>query len=279
MNAARNTVNKVNRSANKAVSSANKAMNRSHAAVARAVRNMNSSAGGGTVSMISWVILLLIALFTILLLVFLIQYLRTPCPAPGKKDFWTYVQGMDPQASPCAEPEPEVEYEEREEKDEREPYLIKDMIFTRAEAPYKCRAYGAELATKQQLIKYYNEGGHAPQLGWIQGRHSSGYADAYQVVAPCEYVKMRRQGLSPAPPGVNGGLYNDHVRLGAWCYGIKPPGSVEEPKGYECPYPEICQRNPSACKPLKKDSLAAFFPGREWSVWDGEQLEQPVKRR
>lgn len=230
-------------------------------AVSNTRNSVISSKPAKTISIFWWILLLLIALFVILLLVFLIQYIKTPCPANGKLDFWTYLSKMNPQSSPCAEPEPEKEFEEREVKDEREVWHLSDQIYTAKEASEKCKAYGSRLATKQEMIKAYNKGAQWSTYGWSQGH------EAYYPIQPCEYVKLRRQGLNVGPPGVNGGKFNSHIRFGANCFGVKPPGEIVNPKSSECPWPEVCQRNPDACKPLKTDHIAPFFPHKQWSAW------------
>jgi hypothetical protein len=247
----------------------NRAVNRAHSATNRALSNATGAKGGAALSIASWGILLLLAAFTIMLLIFLIQYLRTPCPAQGRKEFWTYLSDFDATASPCAEPEPEKEFEEREVRDEREVWNIKDQIYTFKEAQQKCKAYGSRLASKQEIVKAYNNGAQWSDYGWSQGR------EAYYPIQPCEYVKLRRQGLNIGPPGVNGGKFNSHLRFGANCFGIKPPGEVVNPKSSECPWPDVCQRNPDACKPLKSDHIAPFFPHKLWSTWGPEAPNAP----
>lgn len=235
----------------------------SNAATNSARHVSGTSKNGGGISVTAWLILLLLAAFTILLLIFLIQYIRTSCPAAGKQEFWSYMSKLDPSASPCEESEPEKEFEEREVRDEREVWNISDQIYTYPEAKQKCKAYGARLATKNEIVQAYNSGAQWTNYGWSEGK------TAYYPIQPCEYVKLRRQGLNIGPPGVNGGKFNPHLRFGANCFGIKPPGEVVNPKSSQCPWPEICQRNPSSCKPLKSDNIAPFFPGKAWSVWTG----------
>ena len=131
--------------------------------------NVRSNMGSNTIrkvkggsrglSMLTWLVLMLLAVFTIILLVFLIQYLKTPCPpVPGKKQFLDYVWGGDPTRSPCEDPEPVQEYEEREKLDEEEVWNISDQVYTYPEAVQKCKAYGGRLATKQDMVKAYNKG-------------------------------------------------------------------------------------------------------------------------
>lgn len=205
-------------------------------------------------------IVLLILVFTVVLILFFIKYIQVDCGLDGKKPFLEYLKGMDLYGMCYVKPG-ELKYEERKKEDEEEPYLIKDQIYTYEEAKHKCKAYNARLATKQDLIKAYNLGMHTPYYGWTQEHR------AYQVVQPCEYTKMRRQGYDPAPPGVQGGkFYGNGIKFGVWCYGIKPEGEVVKEKSHICPFPEVCQTNPEACR-KGDDNIAPFFPKERWSAW------------
>ena len=208
-----------------------------------------------------FMLLFLIGAFLVVLLVFVVKYVQTTCPPQGKLPFMTYLSTLDPRNSPCEPTKAEVQYEVREKKIEKEPWLIEDQIYSYPEAQQKCSAYGATLATYPQLVGAYNKGMYAPHYGWTEGKK------AFQVMDPCEYDKLVREGRDPAPPGVQGGKFPEHLRFGTWCYGIRPPGQVVKPKSNKCPSPSICQRNPDACIPLKSDDIAPFNPGKSWSMW------------
>lgn len=226
---------------------------------ANKVSNKVVQGGGG--SWVTYIIMLLIAAFMILLLVLLIQYLRTSCPPPGKLPFYDYAMKLDPRESVCQEPEPVQQYDVREEKDENEPWLLDDQIYTYDEAFQKCAAYNSSLATRNQLMKAYNNGMQAPYYGWTKD------GNAYQVMQPCDYDRLVREGRDPAPPGVQGGKFPEHIRFGAWCYGVKPAGEIVTADTLKCPTPSVCQRNPNACKQLESDRIAPFVPRTQWSMW------------
>lgn len=230
-------------------------------AVNKAMNSNKTVGGASAMRSIFYFLIFLLLVVSLVLLLFLVQYLRTSCPETGKKDFWDYLLSFNLSGSPCSDPEPVKEYEEREIKDEEEVWNIKDQIYTFEEAKQKCKAYGSRLATKNEIANAYNKGAQWTNYGWSQGQN------AYYPIQPCEYVKLRRQGLDVGPPGINGGKFNKHIRFGANCYGVKPPGEIVNPKSSECPWPDVCQRNPDACKPLKSDNIAPFFPEKLWSVW------------
>ena len=219
-----------------------------------------------SMSLFFYSFLMLLAGFIILLLIFLVQYLKTPCGSEGKKNYWSYLGGFD-LSNPCNPPIPEKKYEEREIKDEREVFAITDQIYTFEEAKNKCRAYNnADLANYQQIVDFYNAGVYwGPYYSWTKS------GDAYYPVQPCEYVKLRRQGINVGPPGVNGGNFPPSVRFGAACYGIKPVGKsqcLKPPICNEFGKTELCQRNPDACKVLDTDRIGDFIKNKQWSRFD-----------
>ena len=218
---------------------------------------------GSGMSLVFYSLLMLLAGFIILLLVFLVQYLRTPCGAEGKKNYWSYLGGFD-LSNPCNLPIPEIKYEQREVKDEREVFHISDQIYTYPESVEKCRAYGADLANYQQLVDFYNSGGSFHNYGWSNGEN------AYYPIAPCDYIKLRRQGINVGPPGVNGGKFDPNLRFGANCFGIRPKGSTicqKPPVCDEFGKTELCQRNPDACKILDTDRVDGYT-SKQWSRFD-----------
>ncbi len=229
-------------------------------------RNVPKSSGGA--SFVSYVTLMLLAAFIILLIIFLIQYLRTPCGPAGKMNYWNYLASLDPSALPCNPPLPVKEYEQREIKDEREVFHINDQIYTFPEAREKCKAYDSELATYHQIVDAYNNGAEWTSYGWSKG------GNAYYPIQPCSYVKLRRQGIKIGPPGVNGGRFRPTIRFGANCFGIRPAGSLVKPKSPICKEDGeniVCQRNPLACKKSDADRVDPFTRDKTWSQWDEER--------
>jgi hypothetical protein len=225
------------------------------------LKNLNPTNGSG-MSLVFYSLLILLAGFIILLLVFLVQYLRTPCGAEGKKNYWSYLRGFD-LSNPCNPPIPEIKYEQREVKEEKEVFHISDQIYTAEEAKNKCAAYGAELASYQQLVDAYNNNASWSTYGWSK-------SGAYYPLASCDYVRLRRQGINVGPPGVNGGKFPSTLRLGANCYGTKPIGSTicqKPPVCDEFGKTELCQRNPDACKILDNDRIGGFT-SKQWSKFD-----------
>jgi hypothetical protein len=237
--------------------------NKARVNFSKPLKSSNPTNGSG-MSLVFYSLLMLLAGFIILLLVFLVQYLRTPCGAEGKKNYWSYLGGFD-LSNPCNPPIPEIKYEQREVKEEKEVFHISDQIYTAEEAKNKCAAYGSELASYQQLVDFYNAGGSFQNYGWSSGENS-----AYYPIQPCDYVKLRRQGINVGPPGVNGGKFDPNIRFGANCFGVKPVGKTQCLKSPICDEfgkTELCQRNPDACKILDSDRIGGFTP-KQWSRFD-----------
>jgi hypothetical protein len=109
-----------------------------------------------------------------------------------------------------------------------EVFHIDDSQFTYADAPAVCAAYGAELATLEQIIEAYNSGAEWCGYGWSAG----GFAlyptqkktwEALQA----EPDTVKRTGCGR--PGVNGGYFDPNTKFGVNCYGFKPKGKAELP--------------------------------------------------
>jgi len=102
----------------------------------------------------------------------------------------------------------------REIADEREVFHINDQLYTYPEAKCKCRSYGAELATKQNMIDAFNRGADWCSYGWTEGQRA--YYPTQKWRAGCGWRR-----------GLNGGYFaNPNIRFGANCYGVRPAGEV-----------------------------------------------------
>jgi len=109
-----------------------------------------------------------------------------------------------------------------------EVFHIDDSQFTYADAPAVCAAYGAELATLEQIIEAYNYGAEWCSYGWSAG----GFA-LYPTQKPTwealqgepDTVKRTACGR----PGVNGGYFDPNTKFGVNCFGFKPSGKADLP--------------------------------------------------
>jgi hypothetical protein len=102
-----------------------------------------------------------------------------------------------------------------------EVFNISENIYTYEQAPLVCEAYGAKLATYDQVKQGWREGANWCNYGWTAGQMATypiqqKYWDELQK-APAD----KRDDCGK--PGVNGGYFADTtMRLGVNCFGIKP---------------------------------------------------------
>lgn len=110
-----------------------------------------------------------------------------------------------------------------------EVFHISDNQFTYDEAPAVCAAYGASLATLEQVIDAYNGGAEWCGYGWSAGgmalfpTQKSTWTELQREVDPGKRTACGR-------PGVNGGYFDPMSKFGVNCYGFKPQGTVELPQ-------------------------------------------------
>jgi len=109
-----------------------------------------------------------------------------------------------------------------------EVFHVDDSQFTYADAPAVCAAYGAELATLEQIIDAYNHGAEWCGYGWSAGGfalYPTQKATWQALQAEPDNVKRTACGR----PGVNGGYFDPNTKFGVNCFGFKPIGKPELP--------------------------------------------------
>ena len=141
----------------------------------------------------------------------LTDYTNNTAPAATKSD--------KPPPTPAAPTGPEVG---------TEVFHIDDSQFTYADAPAVCAAYGAELATLEQIIDAYNHGAEWCGYGWSAGGfalYPTQKATWQALQAEPDTVKRTACGR----PGVNGGYFDPNTKFGVNCFGFKPHGKADLP--------------------------------------------------
>lgn len=207
----------------------------------------------------------LLVLVLLVVIVLVLGYLLTGCYET--KSFLEYIQ--NPFEICSAKEEEEIKYEERVIEDEEEVFHISDQIYTYEQAKKKCGAYGAKLATRNQLVNAYNKGANWCSYGWSEGQK------AFYPTQFCSWAKLqegpRRNRRNCGMPGVNGGYFADpNIRFGANCYGVKPEGKVvKEGPWRKCTVRDFCNRpeNKDACRKLATDDITPFNSD-EWSMYN-----------
>ena len=100
-------------------------------------------------------------------------------------------------------------------------FNVSRNIYTFSDAEPLCRAFGAELATYDQVKHAYKAGADWCNYGWVKGQ---------LAVFPTQkstYEKLQagpeEDRMSCGVPGVNGGHFpNENQRFGVNCYGVRP---------------------------------------------------------
>lgn len=109
-----------------------------------------------------------------------------------------------------------------------EVFHISDQQFTYDEAPAVCAAYGAEMATLEQIMDAYAKGAEWCSYGWSAGGMAlyPTQRETWEVLQnEVDPGKRTRCGR----PGVNGGYFDPTTKFGVNCYGFKPAGKFTPP--------------------------------------------------
>lgn len=152
--------------------------------------------------------------------------------------------------------------------EQKEVFNVGGNEFTYDEAAAVCAAYGADLATYDQINDAYAAGAEWCGYGWSQG----GMALFPTQQATWELLQQetdatKRTGCGR--PGINGGYFDPQNKFGVNCYGVKP-GS----KGQKFPLP-IPGTDPASFDKMVdkfKGMLSKFsvssFNRDGWSEWN-----------
>lgn len=102
--------------------------------------------------------------------------------------------------------------------DTNEVFLVNANKFTYEQAPAVCQAYGAELASYDEVEAAYNKGGEWCGYGWSEGGMAlyPTQKDTYDK----QYAKDPKH--TCGRPGINGGFFDPKSKFGVNCYGKKP---------------------------------------------------------
>lgn len=124
-----------------------------------------------------------------------------------------------PGPGPESEPVPEI-------KIKKQVFHIPGNKYTYDDAQALCKAYGANLATYNQLEKAYKNGGEWCSYGWSD-RQLALFPTQKDTWNYLQTVEGHENDCGRA--GINGGyIANPNVRFGVNCYGYKPKITQEE---------------------------------------------------
>ena len=113
----------------------------------------------------------------------------------------------------------------------KEVFNIAQDAYTYSDAEPLCKAYGAELATYDQVKDAWNKGADWCNYGWIKGQ-TAVYPTQKETYNKLQAGPEEQRG-SCGVPGVNGGYFdNPDMRFGVNCYGTRPD-STEADERYK----------------------------------------------
>lgn len=101
----------------------------------------------------------------------------------------------------------------------KEVFYVGGNDYTYDDAPALCAAYGAELATYDQVNDAYNMGAEWCGYGWSQGAMAL-FPTQKNTWAALQTDPTARTNCGR--PGINGGYFDPATKFGVNCYGVKP---------------------------------------------------------
>jgi hypothetical protein len=148
-----------------------------------------------------------------------------------------------------------------------EVFHIDDNQFTYSDAPAVCAAYGAQLATLEQIIDAYDHGAEWCGYGWSAG----GFAlyptqKATWQALQGEVDQSRRTACGR--PGINGGYFDPNTKFGVNCFGFKPIGKATFPQPPPGSDPAAFRKAVEGFKRMLKSFNLTPFSRNEWSGYD-----------
>jgi hypothetical protein len=105
----------------------------------------------------------------------------------------------------------------------KEVFYVEGNEYTFNDAPAVCAAYGAELATYDQLMEAFSLGAEWCGYGWS----ASGMAlfpTQESTWSAMQANPQESKRTACGRPGVNGGYFDPKMKFGVNCYGHKPRG-------------------------------------------------------
>jgi hypothetical protein len=117
-------------------------------------------------------------------------------------------------------------------------FNVSKNVYTFSEAEPLCRAFGAELATYDQVKHAYKSGADWCNYGWVKGQL------AVYPTQQSTYDKLQAgpeaDRMSCGRPGVNGGHFpNENQRFGVNCYGPRPAETENDRRDQEAETSDI----------------------------------------
>jgi len=157
-----------------------------------------------------------------------------------------------------------------------EVFYVSDSQFTYDEASAVCAAYGAQLATLEQIIDSYNHGAEWCGYGWSAGgmalypTQKSTWEELQREVDPGKRTACGR-------PGVNGGYFDPATKFGVNCFGFKPKGDFKPPAPVPGTDMEKFRSMVNKFKEMIKTFNLSPYSRQEWSGYDTTPVNTAAK--
>jgi hypothetical protein len=175
-----------------------------------------------------------------------------------------------PAKSPTKNVSPTTNIDKKEEV-----FNIGNNLYTYEDAQSICTAYGARLATYDDMEKSYQDGGEWCNYGWSDGQ---------MIFYPTQKDTWQKLQKDPKTkhncgrPGINGGfMANPYVKFGVNCYGMKPkPKDIDKDMmkrklisqtGTEASSEQI-DPNVQKWKSMLNTLTINSYNNKEWSEYD-----------
>jgi hypothetical protein len=225
----------------------------------------NDSSGGQIMGIIIVIVL------AILIIINAVQYFFSISVTAYLTDLFTNKpkidivvdQNTNPNGYPSPAPVPEIKFK-------KQVFNIPGNYYNYTNAKALCQAYGANLATYQQVEDTYRNGGEWCNYGWSDGQMAL-FPTQQNTFDNLQKIKGHENDCGR--PGVNGGyMINPKLRFGVNCYGNKPKITSEEEELMKntSPYPETAediafQKRVDYWKNKASEILVSPFNYNTWS--------------
>lgn len=154
-------------------------------------------------------------------------------------DFFKYVLGISligslsnvkipdaPLVKPLVRPDLSVSKRAFVPEQQEEVFNVSNNLYTYDDAQAICAAYGAKIATYDQVEDAYNHGGEWCNYGWSDGQMA---LFPTQKATWNKLQKNKGHENDCGRPGVNGGyIQNPYVEFGVNCFGKKPKPNADD---------------------------------------------------
>jgi hypothetical protein len=144
-------------------------------------------------------------------------------------------------------------------------FNVSRNVYKFSEAEPLCRAFGAELATYDQVKEAYEAGADWCNYGWVKGQMSV-YPTQQSTYDKLQHGPEADQ-MSCGVPGVNGGYFpNADQRFGVNCYGSRPAESALDERVQMEEHSNIAYDREVNKFKAERDSIAVNpWSAKQWS--------------